>query len=77
MIDRSQSAGARRDAQTPRHRIVIGGGGAGGLPLVTRLGDGLGKYDRAEITLVARRNGLQAALNRGYTALPVASTPDP
>ena len=34
------------------HRIVIVGGGAGGLPLAARLGDTLGKRGRAEITLV-------------------------
>ena len=33
-------------------RIVIVGGGAGGLPLATRLGRRLGKKDRARITLV-------------------------
>nr|WP_310375386.1 NAD(P)/FAD-dependent oxidoreductase [Rhodoferax ferrireducens] len=36
----------------PRHRIVIVGGGAGGLELATRLGDSLGKRGHAEITLV-------------------------
>ncbi|SDP60288.1 NADH dehydrogenase [Rhodoferax sp. OV413] len=36
----------------PRHRIVIVGGGAGGLELATRLGDTLGKRGRADITLV-------------------------
>ncbi len=36
------------------HRIVIVGGGAGGLELATRLGDTLGKRGRAEITLVER-----------------------
>jgi 2-polyprenyl-6-methoxyphenol hydroxylase-like FAD-dependent oxidoreductase len=38
-------------AQTP-HRIVIVGGGAGGLELATRLGDTLGKRGRAEVTLI-------------------------
>jgi NADH dehydrogenase len=40
----------------PVHRIVIVGGGAGGLPLATALGDKLGdkKEGRAEITLVDR-----------------------
>jgi NADH dehydrogenase len=37
---------------TQRHRIVIVGGGAGGLELATRLGDTLGRRGRAEITLV-------------------------
>jgi NADH dehydrogenase len=34
------------------HRIVIVGGGAGGLELATRLGDRLGRRGRARITLV-------------------------
>lgn len=34
------------------HRIVIVGGGAGGLELATRLGDTLGKKGSAHITLV-------------------------
>jgi len=39
---------------TPRgsHRIVIVGGGAGGLELATRLGDTLGRRGRAEVTLI-------------------------
>jgi NADH:ubiquinone reductase (H+-translocating) len=37
-----------------RHRIVIVGGGAGGLELATKLGDTLGKSGRAEVTLVDR-----------------------
>ncbi|RQM47226.1 NAD(P)/FAD-dependent oxidoreductase [Paraburkholderia bannensis] len=36
------------------HRIVIVGGGAGGLELATRLGDKLGKSRRAHVTLVDR-----------------------
>lgn len=40
--------------QPVRHRIVIVGGGAGGLPLAARLGDKLGPRRRAEITLVDR-----------------------
>jgi NADH dehydrogenase len=34
------------------HRIVVVGGGAGGLELVTRLGKRLGKRGRAQVTLV-------------------------
>ncbi|HEY7761025.1 MAG TPA: NAD(P)/FAD-dependent oxidoreductase, partial [Burkholderiales bacterium] len=34
------------------HRIVIVGGGAGGLELATRLGDRLGRRKRAIVTLV-------------------------
>ncbi|MDR5832356.1 NAD(P)/FAD-dependent oxidoreductase [Caballeronia sp. LP006] len=36
------------------HRIVIVGGGAGGLELATRLGDRLGAGNRAQVTLVDR-----------------------
>jgi NADH dehydrogenase len=36
------------------HRIVVVGGGAGGLELVTRLGDKLGKRGHAHVTLVDR-----------------------
>lgn len=36
------------------HRIIVVGGGAGGLELVTRLGDKLGKTGRAHVTLVDR-----------------------
>ena len=38
----------------PRHRVVIVGGGAGGLELATRLGETLGRRGRADITLVDR-----------------------
>ena len=37
-----------------RHRIVVVGGGAGGLELATALGDRLGKRGLAEVTLVER-----------------------
>jgi len=37
-----------------RHRIVIIGGGAGGLELATKLGDKLGGGERAHVTLVDR-----------------------
>jgi NADH dehydrogenase len=37
------------------HRIVVVGGGAGGLELVTRLGNRLGRRGRASVTLVDRR----------------------
>lgn len=36
------------------HRIVVVGGGAGGLELATRLGDRLGRKGRAQVTLVDR-----------------------
>ena len=34
------------------HRVVVVGGGAGGLPLATRLGERLGRRGRADVTLV-------------------------
>ena len=37
-----------------QHKIVIVGGGAGGLELATRLGDSLGRQERAMVTLVDR-----------------------
>jgi len=37
-----------------RPRVVIVGGGAGGLELATKLGDSLGRRGRAEITLIER-----------------------
>jgi len=36
------------------HRVVIVGGGAGGLELATRLGNSLGRKGKAEITLIDR-----------------------
>lgn len=39
-------------SNTHRHHILIVGGGAGGLELATRLGNRLGKRNKAEITLV-------------------------
>ena len=36
------------------HRIVVAGGGAGGLELVTKLGEILGRRGRAEVTLIDR-----------------------
>ena len=36
------------------HRIIVAGGGAAGLELVTKLGDTLGKRERAHVTLVER-----------------------
>lgn len=41
-----------RGAERPLHRIVIVGGGAGGLELATRLGDRLGRRGLADITLI-------------------------
>jgi NADH:quinone reductase (non-electrogenic) len=36
------------------HRIIVVGGGAGGLELVTRLGDALGRRGRAKIALIEK-----------------------
>ena len=36
------------------HHVVIVGGGAGGLELATRLGNSLGRRQRATITLIDR-----------------------
>jgi NADH dehydrogenase len=41
-------------AKGETHRIVVAGGGAAGLELVTRLGDTLGKRGKARVTLVER-----------------------
>lgn len=45
---------APKVAQAGRHRIVIVGGGAGGLELATRLGDTLGRRGKAEVTLIEK-----------------------
>ena len=37
---------------TKPHRVVVVGGGAGGLPLATRLGERFGRRGRADVTLV-------------------------
>src|SRR6516164_9493586 len=47
-------AAAAPGGEARPHRIVVVGGGAGGLELVTRLGDRLGKRGKAEIVLVER-----------------------
>jgi NADH dehydrogenase len=41
-----------RDPAPQPHRIVVVGGGAGGLELVTRLGDTLGRRRQADVTLI-------------------------
>ena len=40
--------------ETALHRIVIVGGGAGGLELATRLGDTLGRKGQAHVTLIEK-----------------------
>jgi NADH dehydrogenase len=47
-------SGPGRIARADAHRIVIVGGGAGGLELATRLGDRLGRTGRAAVTLIDR-----------------------
>jgi NADH dehydrogenase len=44
------------EPEAPRrlHRVVVVGGGAGGLELATRLGDKLGKRNRAHVTLIEK-----------------------
>jgi NADH:ubiquinone reductase (H+-translocating) len=45
----------RETARLALHRIVVVGGGAGGLELVTRLGDKLGKRGKAAVTLIDKK----------------------
>jgi len=52
--DRSTTESDRPGAEG-LHRIVVVGGGAGGLELVTRLGDKLGRRNKAHVTLVEKR----------------------
>src|SRR6516225_1314874 len=47
----SRNTGGTDEPVRP-HRIVIVGGGAGGLELATQLGDKLGRRGKAEITLI-------------------------
>ncbi|MDQ3195009.1 MAG: NAD(P)/FAD-dependent oxidoreductase [Pseudomonadota bacterium] len=47
-----QSFPVTRNPERALHRIIVVGGGAGGLELATRLGDTLGKRDKADIMLV-------------------------
>ena len=46
---------ARRDQSDGPHRVVIVGGGAGGLELATRLGNKLAKRGKATITLIDKK----------------------
>ena len=50
--DDRRPAEAGRDAL---HQIVVVGGGAGGLELVTRLGDKLGRRGKAAVTLIDKK----------------------
>lgn len=48
------SAGATQTGSKALHHIIVVGGGAGGLELVSKLGDKLGRKKKAKITLVDR-----------------------
>jgi len=52
MADTVQSRKTGATDATGAHRIVIVGGGAGGLELATRLGDKLGRRGKADVTLI-------------------------
>ncbi len=54
--DTKQNSGGRRivDAPSDLHKIVVVGGGAGGLELVTGLGNKLARRKRADVRLVDR-----------------------
>src|SRR5215213_11091413 len=45
---------SREATEQPLHRIVVVGGGAAGLQLVTKLGDRFGRDNKAQVTLVDR-----------------------
>jgi hypothetical protein len=57
MVSSNESWAASRevypgDVKDGMHRIVVGGGGAGGLELATQLGVRLGRQGRAHVTLI-------------------------
>lgn len=54
MNDVRRGATTQNTLSAGLHRVVVVGGGAGGLELVTRLGEKFGKSGRAHITLVER-----------------------
>ena len=54
MADTRVTEGSASTPLGALHRIVIVGGGAGGLELATKLGDKLGRRGRASVTLVDR-----------------------
>jgi NADH:ubiquinone reductase (H+-translocating) len=51
---RAEHRGTDAAAGRSLHRIVVVGGGAGGLELVTRLGDKLGRRKRADVALIEK-----------------------
>ena len=50
----AEAKAAPANATSSLHRIVVVGGGAGGLELATRLGNKLGKRGKATVTLIDR-----------------------
>jgi NADH dehydrogenase len=52
LVDQVASHAEQDPGQEALHRIVVVGGGAAGLELVTRLGNRLGRRSRASVTLV-------------------------
>jgi NADH dehydrogenase len=54
MDDRARPPERAASAAGTAHRIVVVGGGAGGLELATRLGDTLGRSGRAHVTLIEK-----------------------
>ena len=61
--------------QDKLHHIVVVGGGAGGLELVTRLGNKLGKRKKARITLLDSGLTMQYSLVQALPLLYAPSTP--
>jgi NADH dehydrogenase len=53
-IDNRQGSPTQPPAEPSLHHVVIVGGGAAGLQLVTKLGDRLGRRKKAQVTLVER-----------------------
>jgi NADH:ubiquinone reductase (H+-translocating) len=54
LVDYESIPESRSATEASLHRILIVGGGAGGLELATRLGDSLGKRNKASIVLLDR-----------------------
>jgi NADH dehydrogenase len=54
MVDPTRSFAPPASAPAGLHRIVVVGGGAGGLELATRLGDTLGRRGLAHVTLIEK-----------------------
>jgi NADH dehydrogenase len=52
--EHQQDATSLSPAEPSLHQIVVVGGGAAGLQLVTKLGDRLGRHRKAQVTLVER-----------------------